>query len=131
MKLSIEFPPISPAIEAGTVVKWHKAVGDDVSYGDDLFDIAIEEVTRMRRSLSARVRKPSKAKYRKLSDISVLYRVTSMDSGTLSDVNAPEGTPIAVGDVVGHLDSGGNDSEATAQARTTFNLVASGSESSA
>ncbi len=130
MKLSIEFPPISPAIEAGTVAKWHKAVGDEVSYGDDLFDIAIEEVTRMRRSLSARVRKPSKAKYRKLSDVSVMYRVTSMDSGRLTNIEALEGTAIAVGDVVAHLDVGGGDGESTASARTSFNLVGSNSESS-
>ena len=130
MKLSIEFPPISPAIEAGTVAKWHKAVGDEISYGDDLFDIAVEEVTRMRRSLSARVRKPSKAKYRKLSDVSVMYRVTSMDSGRLTNIEALEGTPIAVGDVVAHLDVGGGDGESTASARTSFNLVGSNSESS-
>lgn len=127
MKLSIEFPAISPAIEAGKVAVWHKQVGEDVAYGDDLFDIAIDEVTRMRRSLSARVRKPSKAKYRKLSDVSVMYRVTSMDSGTLSEISAPEGTSIAVGDVVAHLEVAG-ESESTALARTTFNLVGSSPE---
>lgn len=130
MKLSIEFPQISPAIEGGTVSHWHKRVGDQVSYGDDLFDIAIEEVTRMRRRLGAKVRKPSKAKYRKLSDIRVIYRVTSMDTGTLSDIAAPEGTPITVGDVVAHLDTG-DGSESTAVARTTFNLVPAGTEASA
>ncbi len=127
MKLSIEFPPISPAIESGTVAKWHKQVGEAVAYGDDLFDIAIEEVTRMRRSLSARVKKPSKAKYRKLSDVSVMYRVTSMDSGTLSHIDAPEGASIAVGDVVAQLDVGGSDGDASA--RTSFNLVNQGSDS--
>ena len=127
MKLSIEFPAIGPAIEAGKVAVWHKQVGDEIAYGDDLFDIAIEEVTRMRRSLSARVRKPSKAKYRKLSDISVLYRVTSMDSGTLAQIAAPAGTPIAVGDVVGHIEVAG-DGESSALARTTFNLVGSSPE---
>lgn len=128
MKLSVEFPRISPAIEAGTIAKWHKTVGDEVAYGDDLFDIAIEEVTRMRRRLGARMRKPAKAKYRKLSDISVLYRVTSMDGGTLSEIAAPEGTSIEVGDAVAHIDTGGDDSAATAVARTTFNLLSAPAE---
>lgn len=128
MKLSVEFPRISPAIENGTIAKWHKAVGDDVAYGDDLFDIAIGEVTRMRRRLGARIGKPAKAKYRKLSDIKVLYRVTTMDGGTLSEIAAPEGTPIQVGDAVAHIDTGGDDQSTTAVARTTFNLLSAPTE---
>lgn len=129
MKLAVEFPRISPAIEGGTVAHWHKAEGDAVAYGDDLFDIAIEEVTRMRRSLSARLKKPSRAKYRKLSDVSVTYRVTSMDAGTLAGVVAPVGTAISVGDVVAHIETGEGSGESSA--RTTFNLVGSGTETPA
>ena len=129
MKLTIEFPRISPAIENGTVGAWHKQPGDAIAYGDDLFDITIGEVTRMRRSLSARVKKPSKAKYRKLSDVSVVYRVTSMDAGTLGEIVAPVGAAIEVGDVVAHLEIG--DGEGTSSARTSFNLVGSNEETPA
>lgn len=35
---------LGAAIRAGTLVKWHKFEGEMVNYGDDLFDLQVEEV---------------------------------------------------------------------------------------
>jgi pyruvate/2-oxoglutarate dehydrogenase complex dihydrolipoamide acyltransferase (E2) component len=107
MNLRIEFPVISPAIKGGVVVRWHKEVGDLISYGDDLFDIAVDEVIRIRRRLGASVRSPGKPKYRKLTDVTVRYRVSSMESGILAGISAVSGGSIRVGDVVGYLTAPG------------------------
>ncbi len=122
MKLSIRFPPVSPAVTAGKVSEWHLQVGEAVSYGDHLFDVTIISVAIAQRELGARLRRFVKAKARKLPEVSVVYRITSMDAGTLSAITASTGTSIDVGDPVGEIDTH-DGSDKAGEARTSFDVV--------
>jgi len=45
MPFTLTMPKLSPTMEAGTIVKWHKKVGDRVEAGDVLFDAATDKAT--------------------------------------------------------------------------------------
>ena len=45
MSVTIEMPKLSDTMSAGTVVKWHKNVGDEVSNGDTLAEIETDKAT--------------------------------------------------------------------------------------
>ncbi len=39
MKREVLFPQLSTKLEAGTIVEWHKAVGDNVKQGEVLYEV--------------------------------------------------------------------------------------------
>lgn len=45
MTLVLTMPKLSPTMEAGTIVKWHKKEGDRVEAGDLLFEVATDKAT--------------------------------------------------------------------------------------
>ena len=45
MSVTIEMPKLSDTMSVGTVVKWHKNVGDEVSNGDTLAEIETDKAT--------------------------------------------------------------------------------------
>lgn len=45
MPFTITMPKLSPTMEEGTIVKWHKKVGDKVESGDLLVDVATDKAT--------------------------------------------------------------------------------------
>lgn len=45
MPLTIYMPKLSPTMESGTIVKWHKKEGDQVDAGDLLFEVATDKAT--------------------------------------------------------------------------------------
>ncbi len=45
MPFTLIMPKLSPTMEAGTLVKWHKKVGDQVEAGDLLFEVATDKAT--------------------------------------------------------------------------------------
>ena len=45
MALVIEMPKLSDTMAVGTVVKWHKTIGDEVSNGDILAEIETDKAT--------------------------------------------------------------------------------------
>lgn len=45
MPFAVTMPKLSPTMEKGTLVKWHKKVGDLVRAGDSLFDVATDKAT--------------------------------------------------------------------------------------
>jgi len=45
MPFTLTMPKLSPTMEAGTLVKWHKKEGDQVSSGDLLFEVATDKAT--------------------------------------------------------------------------------------
>jgi pyruvate/2-oxoglutarate dehydrogenase complex dihydrolipoamide acyltransferase (E2) component len=119
-------PPYYRMIEGGTVVKWHKAEGDAVDYGDDLFDVRVEEVRITRTikaptagqwlDLLAKEMKRQKAapppeeggpageeRPFKTWEAVVYVRVTSSDVGHLRRVHAREGDLRQVGELVAEL----------------------------
>lgn len=45
MPFTLTMPKLSPTMEEGTIVKWHKKVGDQVEAGDLLFEVATDKAT--------------------------------------------------------------------------------------
>jgi pyruvate dehydrogenase E2 component (dihydrolipoamide acetyltransferase) len=45
MASTINMPKLSPTMEEGTIVKWHKKEGDQVNSGDLLFEVATDKAT--------------------------------------------------------------------------------------
>lgn len=45
MPFTLTMPKLSPTMEEGTLVKWHKKVGDQVQVGDVLFEVATDKAT--------------------------------------------------------------------------------------
>ena len=45
MSIVIEMPKLSDTMSVGTVVKWHKSVGDQVANGDTLAEIETDKAT--------------------------------------------------------------------------------------
>jgi pyruvate dehydrogenase E2 component (dihydrolipoamide acetyltransferase) len=45
MPFTLTMPKLSPTMEAGTLVKWHKKEGDEVKGGDLLFEVATDKAT--------------------------------------------------------------------------------------
>lgn len=123
MKLSILLPNVSPAVDTGTVSKWHRDVGDAVSFGDELFDVTVVKVSIIpKKDLGAKIRMFVRSKVRQVPGVTVVYRVTSMDSGTLSAITAPAGKSIAIGEPVGEIDTNDGSAE-LGEARSSFDVV--------
>lgn len=45
MPFTVTMPKLSPTMEEGTIVKWHKKVGDHVAAGDVLIEVATDKAT--------------------------------------------------------------------------------------
>ncbi len=45
MPFTLTMPKLSPTMEAGTIVKWHKKEGDQVKEGEILFEVATDKAT--------------------------------------------------------------------------------------
>ncbi|GAB4191463.1 MAG: pyruvate dehydrogenase complex dihydrolipoamide acetyltransferase [Simkaniaceae bacterium] len=45
MPFTLTMPKLSPTMEGGTIVKWHKQEGDQVNEGDVLFEVATDKAT--------------------------------------------------------------------------------------
>lgn len=132
MRLQLLLPRLSAATAEGTLALWHKEVGDDVAYGDELCDIVVQEVTRLRRRLSARLavgegRASRKAKYRKLDGVTVRFRLVSAEVGQMSEIVTAPGAVVKEGDLLAVLGSGAEHEgdPPLGTARVVVNLVGS------
>ncbi len=76
MPIDITMPRLSDTMEAGTVIKWHKKVGDKVSPGEILADIETDKAT---------------------------MELQAFDEGSLGKIVIPEGQSVAVGSVIAVL----------------------------
>ena len=130
MILRLELPRLSTAMDHGKVAKWHKQAGDQVAYGDALCEIAVSDVDRLRRQLGSGqaigTNKPRKTRIRTSSgSVLVLYRLTSMETGSITRIDAEAGANVRQGDVLGLLATGDAEDPtiATNPARVTITLA--------
>ena len=123
MLLKLLMPFHSRAFQEGRILKWHKSEGDPIDYGDDLFDLEVEELRHMRtwqsgkkqverltspEALARLLRAeemlrqqvgPPEAAY-EMIEAHCVMRVTSSDTGILRRVCAKEGERRRVGDLL-------------------------------
>jgi hypothetical protein len=102
--LRLEMPKFAKRVEKGTVRKWHVGEGAAIAYGDDLLDIQVTKVTELVRlrehqHLRDSAERDDRFKTRRPRQVMNL-RVTAAESGVLARIYAPEGTAVAVGDLL-------------------------------
>jgi pyruvate dehydrogenase E2 component (dihydrolipoamide acetyltransferase) len=79
----ITMPKLSDTMLEGTLVKWHKKIGDKISIGDVIADVETDKAT---------------------------MEMEAFDEGTLTDLLIPAGGVVKVGDPIATLDGGSTES---------------------
>lgn len=85
MSVNIEMPKLSDTMTEGTVVKWHKQVGDTVDIGDVLAEIETDKAT---------------------------MEMEAFDEGTITEIKVQVGEKAAIGSVLAVLDGDSDGSAA-------------------
>src|SRR3954469_23249187 len=99
----ITMPRLSDSMEEGTILKWLKAEGDDVSKGEELVEIETDKAT-------------------------MTYEADA--DGTL-EIVADEGATLAIGEVIARIgEGGGSSSEGGGQEESEKEASADGADSS-
>ena len=130
--LTVELPNLGPAVEGASISTWHKQPGETVAYGDDLCDVTVEQVTRMRRRLNPKDtvdRKAKRATFKRGKDVRVHYRIVSVDVGTLTAITAPVGTEVRVGDPIASITVAGEEESGSEIASHTSRVAVNRIES--
>jgi multidrug efflux pump subunit AcrA (membrane-fusion protein) len=133
MLLKLLLPYYDRSVDGGVIRAWHKKEGDWVNYGDDLFDLEVEEVRHMRqmpagkrqvelmtspRALDRLLRvkelmmepiQPHEDAYQKITAHG-LIRITSSDAGLLRSIRVRAGERRRVGDLLAVLATDEQDS---------------------
>lgn len=99
MILKVEMPYFDRQVNKGSIVKWHKAEGDYINFGDPLFDIMVEEITKLKRIKEGQARTVGMEKGT-LTGLEFTICVTSSDMGYLRKISAGEGAEREIGEVV-------------------------------
>ena len=82
MAIQIEMPKLSDTMTEGTVVKWHRSVGDSIEFGDVIAEIETDKAT---------------------------MEMEASDDGTITDIKVQEGGKAEIGAVIAVLDGDGSD----------------------
>lgn len=77
MAIQIEMPKLSDTMTEGTLIKWHKKVGDSIEIGDVLAEVETDKAT---------------------------MEMEAFDEGTLTEILVQEGDKAAIGSVLAVLD---------------------------
>lgn len=113
MILKVEMPTHDQSLRGGRVLRWHKAEGDQIGFGEDICDVAIDEFAVLRRTgratlLSGRRRKKLKDDLEvREGKVYLEMTITSSDQGVLARVVAGEGDSISLGDTLGLVSTNG------------------------
>jgi len=83
MSVNIEMPKLSDTMTEGTLIKWHKKVGDSVEIGDILAEVETDKAT---------------------------MEMEAFDEGTITEILVQEGDKAVIGGVLAILDGGDGDS---------------------
>lgn len=79
MSVNIEMPKLSDTMTEGTLIKWHKKVGDTVEIGDLIAEVETDKAT---------------------------MEMEAFDEGTITEILIPEGGKAVIGAVLAVLDGG-------------------------
>src|SRR3990172_2395732 len=78
--MDVIMPKMGESVSEGTIIKWHKSVGDNVKRDEIIFEISTDKVDT---------------------------EIPSPASGKLTAIKVPEGDTVEVGTVVALLDTNG------------------------
>ncbi len=92
MSVNIEMPKLSDTMTEGTLIKWHKKVGDSVEIGDILAEVETDKAT---------------------------MEMEAFDEGTITEILVQEGDKATIGGVLAVLDGDGEGASAAPAAKET------------
>lgn len=129
MFLKLAMPQVSRMVDATIVDRWLVAPGDHVAPGDDIVQVRVGEITRMKHANPQRLRRRARRKGAETTsfrEVTYLVRVTAVDQGMVARIVAPEGSEAATGAVLAVLATGAEDGEPPGDATelSTFRVVA-------
>ena len=101
MAIQIEMPKLSDTMTEGTLIKWHKKVGDSVEIGDILAEVETDKAT---------------------------MEMEAFDEGTITEILVAEGDKAAIGSILAVLDGDGGDAAAPEPATKAAEPAAEASE---
>ena len=90
MPIPIEMPRLSDTMEEGTLIKWHKSVGDEVTAGETIADVETDKAT---------------------------MELQAFDDGTVARIDIEEGSTVPVGETILILAEQGESVEDAAKAK--------------
>jgi pyruvate dehydrogenase E2 component (dihydrolipoamide acetyltransferase) len=93
MSINIEMPKLSDTMTEGTLIKWHKKVGDSVEIGDILAEIETDKAT---------------------------MEMEAFDDGTITEILIQEGEKAPIGGILAVLDGDSNELATSAPAAATI-----------
>ncbi|MES2982305.1 MAG: dihydrolipoamide acetyltransferase family protein [Verrucomicrobiota bacterium] len=93
MSAKIEMPKLSDTMTEGTLIKWHKKVGDFVEIGDVLAEVETDKAT---------------------------MEMEAFDEGTLTEILVQEGEKAVIGSVLAVLDGNSDEGSAAPASATPF-----------
>jgi len=97
MAINIEMPKLSDTMSEGTLIKWHKQVGDSVEIGDIIAEVETDKAT---------------------------MEMEAFDEGTITEILIKEGEKAPIGGVLAVLDGDGSAPESTPAPATTVETAA-------
>lgn len=86
MSVNIEMPKLSDTMTEGTLVKWHKQVGDSVEIGDVLADVETDKATMEMEAFDDGVLTEIRVQAGEKAVIGAILAVLNGDSGSTPDV---------------------------------------------
>ncbi len=89
MAINIEMPKLSDTMTEGTLIKWHKQVGDSVEIGDVIAEVETDKAT---------------------------MEMEAFDEGTITEIRVQEGEKAPIGGVLAVLDGDGEEASDDAPA---------------
>ncbi len=102
----LEMPFIDRASKRGSVLRWHKIVGDRVEFGDEILDIKIKVMHKETKpSVLTRITSRFRGKEVDIFHKLEYRRVIAVDAGELRTVETEAGTDVQIGSLLGILTS--------------------------
>ena len=92
MKVEIKVPPLSESLASGTLLAWHKQVGDGVTRDETLVDLETDKV---------------------------ILEIPASATGTLIEIRQPEGTEVKTDQVIAVIETAGEIANVTAATTRT------------
>ncbi|CAG0941161.1 hypothetical protein BROC_01308 [Candidatus Brocadiaceae bacterium] len=120
MVLRLEVPYINRMAKGVSLIKWYKAEGEWINYGDDLLDLEVQIEDRSIRPLAERIKNLTESNRPVAENLLMggetnarpvlCARITSSDIGILRKVYVKEGQRSNVGDLLALITTDENES---------------------
>ena len=94
MSVNIEMPKLSDTMTEGTLVKWHKQVGDSVEIGDVLADVETDKATMEMEAFDDGVLTEIRVQAGEKAPIGTVLAVLNGDSGRAPDAAHTSVAPV-------------------------------------